>query len=175
LQFLRLRKAVVLILREWLSRHCDLSFRFNGKPNRKIGNFRDRLDRGDGEIWLRRVRPDPISAPGKPTDMRTRQDGSYSSRSFPIDLVTNVDGCAEIRSTPFLTKLLTIFPRVSGKQAKETFMRLIQQFLRDERATTAIEYALIGTLIAVVIIGAVRSVGSAIQAKFFGPIANNLN
>jgi pilus assembly protein Flp/PilA len=53
-------------------------------------------------------------------------------------------------------------------------MRLIQQFLRDERATTAIEYALIGALIAVVIIGAVRSVGTAIQAKFFGPLANNL-
>jgi pilus assembly protein Flp/PilA len=53
-------------------------------------------------------------------------------------------------------------------------MRLIQQFMRDERATTAIEYALIGALIAVVIVGAVRSVGSAIQAKFYGPISNNL-
>ncbi len=54
-------------------------------------------------------------------------------------------------------------------------MRLIQQFLRDERATTAIEYAVIGALIAVVIIGAVRSVGTAIQAKFYGPISSNLS
>jgi pilus assembly protein Flp/PilA len=54
-------------------------------------------------------------------------------------------------------------------------MRLIQQFLRDDRATTAIEYALIAALISVVIVGAVRSVGSAIQAKFYGPITNNLS
>ena len=53
-------------------------------------------------------------------------------------------------------------------------MRLIQQFLRDERAATAIEYALIAALIAVVVVGAVRSVGTAIQSKFYGPISNNL-
>jgi pilus assembly protein Flp/PilA len=53
-------------------------------------------------------------------------------------------------------------------------MRFIKQFLTDTRATTAIEYALIGALISVVIIGSVSAVGSAIQAKFYGPISNAL-
>jgi pilus assembly protein Flp/PilA len=54
-------------------------------------------------------------------------------------------------------------------------MRLIQKFLRDNRATTAMEYAILGALISVVIIAAVSAVGSAIQEKFYGPIANNLS
>jgi pilus assembly protein Flp/PilA len=54
-------------------------------------------------------------------------------------------------------------------------MLLVIRFLRDTKATTAMEYALIGALIAVVIITAVKAVGSNIQAKFFGPISNNLS
>jgi len=54
-------------------------------------------------------------------------------------------------------------------------MPLIIRFLRDSKASTAIEYAMIGTLIAVVIVAAVRSVGLNLQAKFFGPVANNLS
>jgi pilus assembly protein Flp/PilA len=54
-------------------------------------------------------------------------------------------------------------------------MSHIRQFLRDERAATSIEYALIGGLIAVVIIASLRSIGGAIQNKFYGPISNNLS
>jgi pilus assembly protein Flp/PilA len=52
---------------------------------------------------------------------------------------------------------------------------LVIRFLRDTKAATAMEYALIGGLIAIVIIAAVKAVGSNIQAKFFGPIAGNLS
>ncbi|MEW6436624.1 MAG: Flp family type IVb pilin [Pseudomonadota bacterium] len=53
-------------------------------------------------------------------------------------------------------------------------MSLIQRLIADERAATSIEYALIATLISITIIAGVRSVGTALQAKFFGPIASNL-
>lgn len=42
----------------------------------------------------------------------------------------------------------------------------IQQFLRDEEGVTAIEYALIAALIAVVIIAAVTLVGNEVQNTF---------
>jgi pilus assembly protein Flp/PilA len=54
-------------------------------------------------------------------------------------------------------------------------MSLIRHFLRNKTAATSIEYALIGGLIAVVIIASLHSIGSAIQGKFYGPIANNLS
>ena len=47
----------------------------------------------------------------------------------------------------------------------------IQAFARDSHAATAIEYALIATLIAVVIIGAVTGLGSAV-AGLFGQAAD---
>jgi pilus assembly protein Flp/PilA len=53
-------------------------------------------------------------------------------------------------------------------------MPLFIKFLLDTKAATAIEYALIGALIAVVVVAAVRTVGVNLQAKFFGPISNNL-
>ncbi|HKQ46163.1 MAG TPA: Flp family type IVb pilin [Rhizomicrobium sp.] len=45
-------------------------------------------------------------------------------------------------------------------------MNLISRFIRDESGATAIEYGLIAALIAVAIIGAVTTVGSALIAKF---------
>lgn len=42
----------------------------------------------------------------------------------------------------------------------------IQRFLKDEEGVTAIEYALIASLIAVVIIVAVRSTGTQVQNTF---------
>ena len=41
-----------------------------------------------------------------------------------------------------------------------------RRFLADERGATAIEYGLIAALIAVVIIGAVTSVGTNLKATF---------
>jgi pilus assembly protein Flp/PilA len=45
-------------------------------------------------------------------------------------------------------------------------MNLISRFVRDESGATAIEYGLIAALIAVVIIGAVTTVGTSLTATF---------
>ena len=42
----------------------------------------------------------------------------------------------------------------------------MQRFINDEEGVTAIEYALIAALIAVVIIGAVRLVGTGVNTTF---------
>jgi len=46
-------------------------------------------------------------------------------------------------------------------------------FLKNESGATAIEYGLIAGLIAVVIIGAISTVGTSLSAKF-NAVANNL-
>jgi pilus assembly protein Flp/PilA len=43
-------------------------------------------------------------------------------------------------------------------------------FLHDERATTAIEYALIASVISMAIIGTVNSTGSALVSNFYDKI-----
>jgi pilus assembly protein Flp/PilA len=48
----------------------------------------------------------------------------------------------------------------------KTFWQNTQQFLRDEEGVTAIEYGLIAALIAVVIIAAVKFVGTQLQNTF---------
>jgi pilus assembly protein Flp/PilA len=45
-------------------------------------------------------------------------------------------------------------------------MEFIKNFIQEEDGVTAIEYGLIAALIAVVIIGAVTSVGTSLSAKF---------
>jgi pilus assembly protein Flp/PilA len=49
---------------------------------------------------------------------------------------------------------------------KGNIMELIKNFIQEEDGVTAIEYGLIGVLIAVVIIGAVTSVGTSVNDKF---------
>ncbi|MBT3306746.1 MAG: Flp family type IVb pilin [Alphaproteobacteria bacterium] len=49
----------------------------------------------------------------------------------------------------------------------------IQKLIRDERGATAIEYALIGTLVVVVIIGALNLVSSDLN-NTFNTIANTV-
>jgi pilus assembly protein Flp/PilA len=44
--------------------------------------------------------------------------------------------------------------------------KLFSRFVRDESGATAIEYGLIAALIAVVIIGVLRTVGTDLLAKF---------
>ena len=44
----------------------------------------------------------------------------------------------------------------------------------DRVGATAIEYALIASLISVTILAAVMSIGETISTQFFGPIANSL-
>ncbi|MGA8600674.1 MAG: Flp family type IVb pilin [Beijerinckiaceae bacterium] len=53
-------------------------------------------------------------------------------------------------------------------------MSLITRFVSDESGATAIEYGLLAALIAVVIIGAVKAVGTNLSGKFTD-VANNLS
>jgi len=52
-------------------------------------------------------------------------------------------------------------------------MNLISRFVRDESGATAIEYGLIAALIAVVIITAVKLVGTSLSTTF-NTVATNL-
>lgn len=52
-------------------------------------------------------------------------------------------------------------------------MNTFVRFLQDDSGATAIEYALIASLIALVIIGAVTTLGTNMRTKF-NAIANNL-
>jgi pilus assembly protein Flp/PilA len=45
-------------------------------------------------------------------------------------------------------------------------MKAIQKFIRDEQGVTAIEYGLIAALIAVVIIAAVKVIGTQLNTTF---------
>ena len=53
-------------------------------------------------------------------------------------------------------------------------MSLITRFASDESGANAIEYGLLAALIAVVIIGAVKAVGTNLSGKFTD-VANNLS
>ena len=61
-------------------------------------------------------------------------------------------------------------PRFRNIEQKNIFTR----FVADQSGATAIEYGLIAGLIAVVIIGAVTSLGKNIAVKF-NAVANNLS
>ena len=52
--------------------------------------------------------------------------------------------------------------------------QLLQRFVRDENGATAIEYGMIASLIAIVIIASLRLVGSKLSSKFTA-ISGNLN
>ncbi len=49
---------------------------------------------------------------------------------------------------------------------------LILDFHRDERGATAIEYALIATLICVVVIGALTALGTTLSSNFLNGISS---
>jgi pilus assembly protein Flp/PilA len=48
---------------------------------------------------------------------------------------------------------------------------LLHRFIDDQSGVTAIEYALIAGLIALVIVLSLRLIGTTISALFFGPLA----
>jgi pilus assembly protein Flp/PilA len=51
---------------------------------------------------------------------------------------------------------------------------MISRFMSDETGATAIEYGLLAALISVVIIGAVKAIGTNMSASFQS-VANNLS
>jgi Flp pilus assembly pilin Flp len=54
-------------------------------------------------------------------------------------------------------------------------MPLFRKFLLDVRASSSIEYAIIGALISIAVVVGARTIGLSIQAKFLGPVANGLS
>lgn len=53
-------------------------------------------------------------------------------------------------------------------------MRIIQRFLSDERAATAIEYALIAGLVSIAIVAGATAIGTKLSSKF-NTVASNLS
>ena len=51
--------------------------------------------------------------------------------------------------------------------------KLMNRFVKDESGATAVEYGLIAALIAVVVITAVKAVGTNLNTTFYA-VANNL-
>ncbi len=51
--------------------------------------------------------------------------------------------------------------------------RLVGRFLRDERGTSAIEYAIIALGVSIVIVGTVATLGTAVKG-FYDSVANAL-
>jgi Flp pilus assembly pilin Flp len=49
-----------------------------------------------------------------------------------------------------------------------------KNFLRDDRATTAIEYALIASVVSIAILGSVAAVGSALMENFYNRVVGAL-
>ena len=66
------------------------------------------------------------------------------------------------------------FGFVSILRRSPVMIDLVRRFGRDESGATAIEYGMIAALIAVVVIGALRLVGSKLSVKF-SAIATQLN
>jgi pilus assembly protein Flp/PilA len=54
-------------------------------------------------------------------------------------------------------------------------MRQIKKFIRDTRAVTAIEYALIAGLVSIAIVVGATAIGTSISTKFYGPVSNALS
>ena len=54
-------------------------------------------------------------------------------------------------------------------------MRLVRRFLDDAGGATSIEYALIATLVSIVILTALTQIGTSLNTKFFSPVGNGLN
>jgi pilus assembly protein Flp/PilA len=56
--------------------------------------------------------------------------------------------------------------RLALLERRTSMSKFVTRFLKDESGATAIEYGLIAALIAVVIIGAVTSIGTNLKASF---------
>lgn len=53
-------------------------------------------------------------------------------------------------------------------------LRYFHKLLADGKGTTAMEYAMIASLISIIIVISVMSIGSTISSQFFGPVSNAL-
>ena len=76
--------------------------------------------------------------------------------------------------SPWLTGIFARARVLLGAIGSYYMSQLLTRFWKNESGATAIEYGLIAGLIAVVIIGALTSLGTNIKTKF-NAIANNLS
>lgn len=54
-------------------------------------------------------------------------------------------------------------------------LKLLNQFRNDARGATAIEYAVIGAFLSILIVAGTRAIGTSLSSKFLGPVANGLS
>lgn len=59
-------------------------------------------------------------------------------------------------------------------QMSDKFSKVLRRFIREERGTTAIEYALIAGSISIVILTVVVALGQTIRDDLFGKVATAL-
>jgi pilus assembly protein Flp/PilA len=59
-------------------------------------------------------------------------------------------------------------------KGQESAMRLIQRFISDESAATAIEYAMIALFVSVALIAGATTIGQTMKNLFYGPLAANM-
>ena len=75
----------------------------------------------------------------------------------------------------FPPKLTSALPGGDIQKKLECLMlRLIRRFCTDRTAATAIEYAVIGALLSIVIVSGVTAIGTELREKYIGSIANAL-
>lgn len=55
-------------------------------------------------------------------------------------------------------------------KAGSRFRKCVQQFLAEERAATAIEYALIASMMSIAIAGVAMSLGSTLSNDYYGRV-----
>lgn len=53
-------------------------------------------------------------------------------------------------------------------------IKLFREFLRDERGSSAVEYGLIASFVALLLISSIKPIGTKLNAKF-SALSNNLN
>jgi pilus assembly protein Flp/PilA len=51
-------------------------------------------------------------------------------------------------------------------------MSVLSAFIRDERAATSIEYAMVGALISIAVLTGAKLIGINLSVRFLGPLAN---
>jgi pilus assembly protein Flp/PilA len=88
---------------------------------------------------------------------------------------SNQGGNLAFSYVPVLTPPLTVQLTTDGSFGRKEAMKiLVSRFISEEAGATAIEYGLLAALISVVIIGAVKVIGTSLNAGF-NNIAGNLS
>jgi pilus assembly protein Flp/PilA len=75
-------------------------------------------------------------------------------------------------AAPFWVAINASSIRSGANRPMEAMMSTIRRFLSDEHAATAIEYAIIGALVSIMIVVGARSIGTTLSAKFNAVSAN---